>query len=130
MAANMHNQDDKHQSFHENDEQPYIEPAWVKRVKLASLIMGLMIVAGLVLLVYGLATKMGSYGERMLKTDRNFTYPETMRPVGATAGAEGMILLELEDKDGAKVLVHIDPASKKVISTTILSQGSVLGFED
>ena len=113
MAATMHNQDDKHQSFHENDEQPYIEPAWVKRVKLASLIMGLMIVAGLVLLVYGLATKMGSYGERMLKTDRSFTYPENMRPVGATAGAEGTILLELEDKNGVQVLVHIDPAKQK-----------------
>ena len=126
----MHNQDDKHQSFHENEAEVFVEPAWVKRVKVASVIMGLMIVAGIVLLVYGLATGMGKYGERKLKTERSFTYPSEMTPIRATSGAEGTILLELDDAQGQRVLVHIEPSGKKMISTTILSKGNGFGFTE
>ena len=129
MADNMHNQDDKHQSFHENEDVPFVEPSWVKPVKAASAIMGVLIVAGLVLLIYGLSTGMGKLAEKNA-ADRIFTYPEGMTLIGSDAGAEGTILLELQDQDGIRHLVLMDPIRKKVISKTTLSTGKTIGFAD
>ncbi len=115
----MHNQDDKHQPLNENDDAPFVEPSWVKPVKIASGIMGMMIVAGLVLLVYGLSSGMGKLAEKNM-ADRSFAYPSDMTPIGASAGVDGTILLEFKNSDDAFVLVLIDPQRKKVISTTTL----------
>jgi hypothetical protein len=128
MAATMHNQDDKHQPLNEGDRaSPFAEPAWVGPVKLASMIMGLMIIAGLVLLVYGLSTGMGKLAERNT-TDSIFTFPQDMIPVSSSVGTDGTILLEFEGADKTRHIIHVDPQSKNVISKITLSAGEFFGF--
>jgi hypothetical protein len=127
MAATMHNQNNKHQTLNESD--PFVEPAWVKPVKLLSLIMGLMIIAGLVLLVYGLSTGFGNLAEKSV-AGHTFIYPQDMTPLSGRAGPEGTILLEFEDIDKARHIILVDPQEKRVISKITLNQGQSLGFAE
>lgn len=125
----MHNQDDKHQSLNENQEIAFEEPSWVKPVKVASAIMGLMIVAGLVLLIYGLSTGMGKLAETT-KDDRVFTYPAGYSLVHSSLGQNGNMLLSFDDQAGTRTILHIDPNTKKVIATITLQQDQSFGFRD
>ena len=129
----MHNQDDKHQSFDEKDvsnaDMPFEEPTWVKPVKVASAVMGMMIVAGLVLLVYGLSTGMGKLAEKN-KEDRVFTFPAGQELVNSQGSADGTLVLEFKDNDGTSRILHIDPNNKRVINTITLKTGQDFGFAE
>ena len=125
----MHNQDDKHQSKNEEQEIAFEEPSWVKPVKVASAIMGLMIVAGLVLLVYGVSTGMGKLAETT-KGDRVFTYPAGHSLVTSSSSPDGNVQLVFDDANGTRKILTIDPNSKKVIATITLQEGKAFGFND
>jgi hypothetical protein len=128
MAATMHNQDDEHQPLNEGDGvSSFAQPAWVKLIKLASLIMGFMIIAGLALLVYGLSAGIGKLAERST-ADSIFTFPQDMIPVSSSAGTDGTILFEFEDANKTRHIIHVDPQSKTVISKITLNAGELFGF--
>ena len=128
----MHNRDDKDQSLSENSGGG-LEPSWVRPVKIASMVMGFLIVAGLVLLVYGLWAGLGDLADGGL-SEGVFTYPEDMVLRASSAGADGTLLLEFEasgdDSEGARLLVVLDPHSGEVKSMTKLVSGEAFGFAE
>ena len=129
MAATMHNQNDKHQSLSKNEETPYKEPSWVKPVKVASVIMSVLIIAGMILLIYGLSTSMGNLAEKT-QADRIFTYPEGHRLAKSLGGADGTLVLEFVDDASITKIIHINPNNKNVISTITLQEGQSFGFSE
>lgn len=128
MADTMHNQDNNHQSLNENnDASTFEEPSWVGPVKVAVVVMGVMIVVGLGLLGYGLATGLGksaSTGD----VPRSFAYPNNASLVEANAGADGSILMRFQYTDGQQEMIVIDPAARKILSRVQLSPAGEFGF--
>lgn len=95
--------------------EEHAAPAWLKPVIVAVVVMGMLIIAGLVLLVYGITNNMGSLADKsrgVLKVE----YPAAATPLissltsptsQAALGADGMLLLAF-DEAGETVLLIID----------------------
>ena len=128
MADTMHNQDDNRQSLNENnDASTFEEPTWVGPVKVAVVVMGVMIVVGLGLLGYGLATGLGksaSAGD----VPRSFAYPSNASLVETNAGADGSIWMRFQYSDGQQEMIVIDPAAQKIRARVQLSPSGEFGF--
>ena len=129
MAATMPNPDDNHQSLNQEGERSFQEPSWVKPVKTASVVMGVMIVFCLALLGYGLSTNMGKLAESSGKT-YDFTYPKGMDLHTSSMNADGYITLVFKKDDGGFYVATINPKSQKIITSINLNPGQAWGCED
>ena len=126
MAATMPNPDDKHQSLND-DAHPYVEPAWLKPVKVASVVMGVMIVFALALLGYGLSTGMGKLAESNGQS-YILTHPQGMTLTGASAGEDGLMTMIFQNGSGQTEVVTVNPSRGQVIHRLQLQAGEDFGF--
>lgn len=126
----MHNQDNNRQSLNDNPEQEaFIEPSWVRPVKVAVVVMGVLIVVCLGLLGYGLSTGMGKLattGDAPLV----FSYPENSTLIETSATADGVILMRFSTPDQMDEIVIINPASQKIISRVQLKPAENFSFAE
>ena len=127
MAATMPNPDDNHQPLNQSDELPFEEPAWVKPVKTASVIMGVLIVFCLALLGYGLSTNMGKLAESD-ETPKVLTHPEGMRLLNASSGADGALVMTFESQNGQLTVITTQPGQEKITSIVQIKTGDDFGF--
>ncbi len=112
----MHNQDENHQSLNANhDADEFQPPSWLGAVKVASVVMGVMIVAGLALLGYGLATGVGKVAGGITDGGGVFGYPSGFTLTESRPAPEGGMMLMFEG-DGLRELIIIDPATKTIRS--------------
>ncbi len=123
MTDTMHNQDNNDQSLNETP------PPWLGAVKVACGVMGILIVLGFGLLVYGLARGSAELASSNTAEPVNFTYPEGMTLLGATPSAAGVIALHFTSVDGRQIIVVIDPQSMQIQSQTTLKSGKDFGFQ-
>ena len=123
----MPNPDDNHQPLNQDHDMPFQEPAWVKPVKTASVIMGVLIVFCLALLGYGLSTNMGKLAERDA-TAETMTYPKGMALVNATSGLDGVMVLTFQGQNGDLTVITALPQDQKIISTLRIKPGDDYGF--
>ena len=127
MAVTMPNPDDNHQPLNQSDDQPFQEPAWVKPVKTASVIMGVLIVFCLALLGYGLSTNMGKLAEGD-ETPKTLTYPEGLRLINASGGGDGAVVLTFEGQNGQLTVVTTQPGQEKITSIIEINTGDDFSF--
>lgn len=126
----MHNQDENRQSLNDAaDPEAFQEPSWVKPVKVAVVVMGVMIVICLGLLGYGLSTNVGKLAASGGEGPRSFAYPAGMTLTNASPGPDGSMMLWFKG-DGREELVTINPASKAVVSRVQLVPSEGYGFVD
>jgi len=126
MAATMPNPDDKHQSLNE-EAPPYMEPAWLKPVKVASVVMGVMIVFALALLGYGLSSGMGKLAESNGQS-KILTHPQGMTLTGASASEDGLVTMIFQNGSGETEVVMVNPKRGQVIHRLQLQAGEDYGF--
>ena len=123
----MPNPDDNHQPLNQGDDIPFQEPAWVKPVKTASVIMGVLIVFCLALLGYGLSTNMGKLAEGD-DTPRVLTYPEGMALINATSGVDGAVVLTFKAQNGDITIITTQPSRNKITGKVDIKAGEDFGF--
>jgi hypothetical protein len=126
MAANMHNPEkDRQSEIQSGDEMPM--PAWVGPVKAAVVVMSILIVFGLALLAYGLATGVGN---RLAKTagEAQFQYPQGMELVGANTGEDGQLLLRFMGDEGEGEILLLDLVDQKITGRVSVTPGNGYGF--
>jgi hypothetical protein len=130
MAATMHNQDDNRQSLNEdslNPAAPSQDPSWLKPVKIAMVVMGVLIVLCLGLLGYGFYVGVGKLSSQAAET---FTYPEEATLLSVSHNDDGTMLLRFQmDADTDKLIV-IDPASKRILRQITLQSSDRFGFSE
>lgn len=126
MAANMHNPgEDRQPEMSGAEETPM--PAWVGPVKAAVVVMSVLIVFGLALLAYGLATGVGN----RLSTPAGvtaFQYPEGMVLEEANAGDDGQLVLRFEGAEGKEEILVLDLKEQKITGRVSVSPGQGYGF--
>ena len=125
----MPNPDDNHQPLNQAEGSGYQEPSWVKPVKAASVIMGVLIVFCLALLGYGLSTNMGKLAEGD-DTKRVFTHPAGMNLQHSSMTSEGALNLQFKRQDGGQVIITLNPQRQKIISHVEVKPGADFGFAD
>jgi len=122
----MHNPEkDRQSEIPTGDESPM--PAWVGPVKAAVVVMSVLIVFGLALLAYGLAT---GVGDRLARTtgETRFQYPEGMDLVGASTGDDGQLVLHFSGADGEGEILLLDLAGQKITGRVSITPGQGYGF--
>jgi hypothetical protein len=126
MAANMHNPEKDRQSEIQTGDEPPM-PAWVGPVKAAVVVMSVLIVFGLALLAYGLAT---GVGDRLARTtgETRFQYPEGMDLVGASTGDDGQLVLQFSGADGEGDILLLDLGDQKITGRVSITPGQGYGF--
>jgi hypothetical protein len=127
MAATMPNPDDNHQSLNDAA-HPYEEPAWLKPVKVASVVMGVLIVLALALLGYGLSTGMGKLAQSDGQSKR-FTHPAGMTLTGASTSGDGVMTMMFQDATGQVEVVTINPSRGQVLNRLQLQVGQEYRFD-
>ncbi|MCE2517835.1 MAG: hypothetical protein J4F41_08410, partial [Alphaproteobacteria bacterium] len=90
-------------------------------------VMGVMIVACLGLLGYGLSTNVGKLAASGNDAPRIFASPDGMMLVDAAAGPEGRMVLRFTGAKGDEV-VTINPANKTIINRVQLVPSEGYGF--
>jgi hypothetical protein len=100
-------------------------PPWVGAVKIAVMIMSALIVIGLALLVYGLATginkKTADGGAVTLH------YPAGATLVSVSAGAEGTSLLLFRMADGSEQIIIMAPGNERILGRINLEEAADFG---
>ena len=103
------------------------QPAWLGPVKVAVVVMSVLIILGVGLLGYGLAT-----GIRGLDTSRPplaLEFPDGMEPVSVAPAAGGQVTILFRDQgQGAApawVAVTVDPGAREITGRVTLSPGPV-----
>lgn len=88
------------------DDMPYTEPAWLKPVKTAVKIMSLLIIIGIGLLFYGLATQIGGVSE---KADQiaNISMPDTSTLISMTGAADGGTIMAFQGAGGDITVIKL-----------------------
>lgn len=108
----------------EMPEQPL--PAWVGPVKAAVMVMSLLIVIGLVLLVYGLATGLN---KKSAETGSiTFQHPAGATLVSVSAGGEGASLLHFRLADGDDVIIIMAADGKQILGRISLEDAADFGI--
>jgi len=126
MAANMHNPgEDRQPEMRAAEEAPM--PAWVGPVKVAVAVMSILIVFGLALLAYGLATGVGN---RLSSTagDVSFQHPEGMKLEQATSGVDGQLILRFSGEGGVGEILLLDLKDRKITGRVSITPGQGYGF--
>ncbi len=125
----MHNQDNNDQSLN-GQSLNGTPPPWLGAVKVACGVMGILIVLGFGLLVYGLARSSAELASSNSATAiADFTYPEGMTLMNASPSSTGTIALHFTDSDGGQIIVVIDPQAMQIQSQTRLISGKDFGFQ-
>jgi len=126
MAATMHNPDDKRQpEMPAGDDAPM--PAWVGPVKVAVVVMSILIMLGLALLAYGLATGVSN---RLAAPsgEISFQHPAGVDLAGASIGDDGRLVLQFTAEDGKKEIIVLDLDGEKIIARISILPGQGYGF--
>lgn len=125
----MHPSDKNHQPENPNrsaeDAMPYTEPAWLKPVKTAVKIMSLLIIIGIGLLFYGLATQIGGSSQSTDQT-ADLRFPNGLSLTGLASAGDGATIMAFTDDTGQITVIKISPdqASVHVIATLTPEQGA------
>ncbi|NDA07903.1 MAG: hypothetical protein EBZ18_00645, partial [Alphaproteobacteria bacterium] len=116
---------DRQSEIQSGDEMPM--PAWVGPVKAAVVVMSILIVFGLALLAYGLATGVGN---RLAKTagEVQFQYPQGMELVGANTGEDGQLVLRFMGDEGEGEILLLDLVDQKITGRVTVTPGNGYGF--
>jgi hypothetical protein len=124
----MHPSDKNHQP--ENpypsaaDDMPYTEPAWLKPVKTAVKIMSLLIIIGIGLLFYGLATQIGGGTETSNQTAQ-IRMPEGLVLTGLSSAADGGTVMAFQNESGNITIIKLsaDQERLQIVATLTPDQG-------
>jgi hypothetical protein len=124
----MHPSDKNHQP--ENpypsaaDDMPYTEPAWLKPVKTAVKIMSLLIIIGIGLLFYGLATQIGGGTETSNQTAQ-IRMPEGLVLTGLSSAADGGTVMAFLNESGNITIIKLsaDQERLQIVATLTPDQG-------
>ena len=100
----------------------YTRPAWLGPVKAAVAVMTVLIIAGVVLLVYGLATGVGGLAGKGHPRLR-LSHPAAMEPIQVAPGADGGIMVLFEGPGGTREVVVIDPDGVSITRRVTLEPG-------
>ncbi|MAJ36087.1 MAG: hypothetical protein CBC12_13285 [Candidatus Puniceispirillum sp. TMED52] len=125
----MHPSDQNHQPENPNrsaeDDMPYIEPTWLKPVKTAVKIMSLLIIIGIGLLFYGLATQIGGVSQSTDQT-ADLRVPSGLALTGLAGASDGSTLMAFADDNGQITVIKLSPdqATMHVIATLTPEQGA------
>ncbi|XDZ66256.1 hypothetical protein AB8880_02350 [Alphaproteobacteria bacterium LSUCC0684] len=126
MAANMHNPgEDRQPEITAAEDRPM--PAWVGPVKAAVVVMSILIVFGLALLAYGLATGVGN---RLSDTvvEAGFQHPEGMVLEEANMGEDGQLVLRFRGAGGDGEILLLDLKDRKITGRVAITPGPGYGF--
>lgn len=123
MAATMHNQDNNRQPLN------HAPPAWLRPVKIAVVVMGVLIILGLGLLFYGFYAGIGRLAAPQT-LEQNFTYPKGAELVAVSASGDGQVLLRFKMTSGGEELILIDVASTEIIGQVSLKTSDKFGFSE
>ena len=85
---------------------PYTEPAWLKPVKTAVKIMSLLIIIGIGLLFYGLATQIGGVSENADQI-ANISMPDTSTLISMTGAADGGTIMAFQGASGDITVIKL-----------------------
>ena len=127
MAATMPNNRTGSQPENQPPENPSPEeemrplPAWVGVVKGAVVIMSVLIVLGLILLVYGLAT-----GMNRKKTETppvTLKFPSAMQPADMASTPDGGVMLLFRADNGQHEVITLSPDGRRITSRVTLAPG-------
>ena len=101
-------------------------PTWVGPVKAAVMVMSVLIVAGLVLLVYGLATGLNrKAADSGLIT---FQHPLGAQLISVSAGADGASLLHFRMQDGRDTIIMLAPDGNRILGRINLETAADFGI--
>lgn len=130
----MHPSDQNRQSENldttSGNDMPYIEPTWLKPVKTAVKIMSLLIVIGIGLLFYGLATQVGGLSQSSNKIAK-IHFPETFSLTGLVGAGDGSTIMAFQGSDGAITVIQLsaDHETLQVIANLIPDASNVFTLE-
>ena len=125
MADTMPKQGQTGQSEVSSDENVPL-PGWVGPVKVAVMVMSVLIAAGLVLLVYGLATGLNKKSPE--SGTITFQHPEGASLISVSAGAEGASMLHFRLQNGGDQIIILSPDGKKIQGRITLEKASDFGI--
>jgi hypothetical protein len=84
------------------------EPAWLRPVKMAVVIMSVLIVVGIGLLFYGLAVNIGNLPSASDQT-AVIRYPAGQTLIDSSMAADGAVILSFDDGKGGISLIRLSP---------------------
>lgn len=91
-------------------------PSNHRGLKILVIVLGIILVAMFIALIYGLATRLGGKGGEIAAT----LAVKTGEQMVEIAGAGDRLVLRLRDAQGAERLVFVNPASGKVVGETAI----------
>jgi len=91
---------------HSDAFSPLPEPAWLKPVKMAVVIMSVLIVVGIGLLFYGLAVNIGNLPSASDQT-AVIHYPKGQSLLGSSMAEDGALILSFDDGNGGISLIRV-----------------------
>lgn len=101
-------------------------PAWVGPVKMAVMVMSVLIVVGLVMLVYGLATGLNKkVADSGVIT---FQHPEGAQLVSVSGRADGASLLHFRMIDGPDQIIILASDGKAILGQITLEEAAAFGI--
>jgi hypothetical protein len=89
------------------------EPAWLRPVKMAVVIMSVLIVVGIGLLFYGLAVNIGNLPSASDQT-AVIQYPAGQTLIESNMAADGSVILSFDDGRGGISLIRLSPEREKM----------------
>ena len=87
------------------------EPAWLRPVKMAVVIMSVLIVVGIGLLFYGLAVNIGNLPSSSDQT-AVIHYPSGLSMIDSRMAEEGAVILSFDDGKGGISVIRVSPDRK------------------
>ncbi|MGB1918056.1 MAG: hypothetical protein ACPHW3_00735 [Candidatus Puniceispirillales bacterium] len=127
----MHPSDQNHQPENPNpstgDDMPYTEPAWLKPVKTAVKIMSLLIIIGIGLLFYGLATQIGGGTETPDQRAR-IRMPDGLALTGLSSAADGGTVMAFQNESGNITIIKLSADQEILQIVATLTPDQVTDF--
>ena len=105
----------------------YTEPAWIKIIRVAIVIMSTLIVVGLGLLIYGFSTRVGQLDSTPEK-QVTIQFPAPMSPSSTGYDTAGRLSIHFADKDGFGKIVTLTPDRTDIDSIITLVPWDNDGF--
>lgn len=127
----MHPSDQNHQPENPNpsagDDMPYTEPAWLKPVKTAVKIMSLLIIIGIGLLFYGLATQIGGGTETPDQTAQ-IRMPDGLALTGLSSASDGGTVMAFQNESGNITIIKLSADQEILQIVATLTPDQVTDF--
>jgi hypothetical protein len=98
---------------HSDAFSPLPEPAWLKPVKMAVVIMSVLIVVGIGLLFYGLAVNIGNLPSSSDQT-AVIHYPSGLTMINSWMAEDGAVILSFDDGKGGISVIRVSPDRKEM----------------